>query len=426
VLRTATAADGDTGTYGWKHRVEDWAAQRGRPIYIPEEDFVLAAILLGVSIARHPDLGVVVGLRPDQRQHMNAAPEEVLSELGQAALEYVRAGWYVFPLAAGSKVPTKSSAGFKDATRDENRVRMWWRNMPNANIGIACGATKLTVIDIDRHKVDGFASLAEFERRHGALPVTLTSCTPNDGEHRFYFEPDFAPLKNSAAGEFDLAGVDIRGTDGYVVAPPSVIDGKAYRWVNSLEPAHFPLQISCAIHGALGRNDYLARVVSPRRRNSGMAGAELAVALQMVNAKFREPLPDSEVRKIANSADRNYGEYSPQVANRIVQAVFIGYYIQCLRPPHYWTDARRCISRQLSNDAASPAAYRRAPRRSLRAIRVALKCECGHTRTVQPQTLAGLAGLDALLPDVVKRLRCSRCGRRRCSAMVRPETKRDG
>jgi hypothetical protein len=55
-----------------------------------------------------------------------------------------------------------------------------------------------------------------------------------------------------------------------------------------------------------------------------------------------------------------------------------------------------------------------------------LKCECGHTRTAQPRTLAALAGWDALLADVVKRLRCSHCGTRRCSATVRPETKRDG
>jgi hypothetical protein len=57
---------------------------------------------------------------------------------------------------------------------------------------------------------------------------------------------------------------------------------------------------------------------------------------------------------------------------------------------------------------------------------VTLKCECGHTRTAQPQTLAAIAGRDALLADVVKRLRCSRCGKRVCIATVRPETKRDG
>ena len=56
-----------------------------------------------------------------------------------------------------------------------------------------------------------------------------------------------------------------------------------------------------------------------------------------------------------------------------------------------------------------------------------LKCECGHTRITQPRTLAGFAGWDALLVDVLRRLRCSQCGRRGCSvATVRAETKRDG
>ena len=57
---------------------------------------------------------------------------------------------------------------------------------------------------------------------------------------------------------------------------------------------------------------------------------------------------------------------------------------------------------------------------------ILIKCECGHTRTAQPKTFAHLAGWDALLSDVVRRLRCSRCGKRKCIATVRPETKRDG
>jgi hypothetical protein len=55
-----------------------------------------------------------------------------------------------------------------------------------------------------------------------------------------------------------------------------------------------------------------------------------------------------------------------------------------------------------------------------------LKCVCGHWRTAHPKTLAALAGWDALLEAVVKRMRCSRCGEKQCTATVRPETKRDG
>ena len=55
-----------------------------------------------------------------------------------------------------------------------------------------------------------------------------------------------------------------------------------------------------------------------------------------------------------------------------------------------------------------------------------LKCECGHIRMARPDTLAKLAGWDAELALVVKRMRCSKCGKRQCTASVRPEMKRDG
>jgi hypothetical protein len=57
---------------------------------------------------------------------------------------------------------------------------------------------------------------------------------------------------------------------------------------------------------------------------------------------------------------------------------------------------------------------------------LALTCECGHTRVARPQTLAAIAGWDAPLVDVIKRLRCSSCGARRCRARIQNETKRDG
>jgi hypothetical protein len=89
-------------------------------------------------------------------------------------------------------------------------------------------------------------------------------------------------------------------------------------------------------------------------------------------------------------------------------------------------DASTRHSRQFPDDAAAPA---------LNVVKLSdhggqyvlmLKRECGDTRTVKPRTLAALAGWDALLANVVKRLRCSHCGRRRCSTTMRPETKGDG
>ena len=45
-----------------------------------------------------------------------------------------------------------------------------------------------------------------------------------------------------------------------------------------------------------------------------------------------------------------------------------------------------------------------------------LRCECGHIRRCHPHTLAAFAGWDARLDDVVKRLRCTKCNAKKCTA----------
>jgi len=53
---------------------------------------------------------------------------------------------------------------------------------------------------------------------------------------------------------------------------------------------------------------------------------------------------------------------------------------------------------------------------------VILTCACGHTRRCYPATLAAIAGWDAKLTDVVKRLRCSKCSERKCTARTVRDT----
>lgn len=57
---------------------------------------------------------------------------------------------------------------------------------------------------------------------------------------------------------------------------------------------------------------------------------------------------------------------------------------------------------------------------------IRLTCTCGHSRNARPETLAAFSGWDAELDRVVSRMRCSKCGKRECTASVRPEMKRDG
>jgi hypothetical protein len=58
---------------------------------------------------------------------------------------------------------------------------------------------------------------------------------------------------------------------------------------------------------------------------------------------------------------------------------------------------------------------------------LALKCSaCGHERTAQPHTLGRLCGWDARLEDVAKRMRCSKCGLKKCTLQAFPPRKPRG
>jgi len=58
---------------------------------------------------------------------------------------------------------------------------------------------------------------------------------------------------------------------------------------------------------------------------------------------------------------------------------------------------------------------------------LALKCgACEHERTAEPRTLAALCGWDARLEEVGKRMRCSKCGEKKCTLRAFPPQKPRG
>jgi hypothetical protein len=56
-----------------------------------------------------------------------------------------------------------------------------------------------------------------------------------------------------------------------------------------------------------------------------------------------------------------------------------------------------------------------------------LKCSaCGHERHAQPHALARLCGWDTTIEHVVRRLRCSKCGKKQCTWRAHSPTKPRG
>jgi Bifunctional DNA primase/polymerase, N-terminal/Virulence-associated protein E len=169
-----------------------------------------------------------------------------LSRAGRTALELARAGWPVFPCQHrlnGCKRPL-TPHGWKDATTDPLLVETWWRQWPEAMIGVPPGKRiGLWVLDVDVNPdkgIDGAAALARLEAEHGPLPRTLESRTPRGGRHLLFKWDPARPISNRRGTLPD--GIDVRGHGGYFIVPPSRReDGASYRWENLQdEPVEAP------------------------------------------------------------------------------------------------------------------------------------------------------------------------------------------
>jgi hypothetical protein len=145
-----------------------------------------------------------------------------------AALDYARRGWPVFPCEPGGKRPLGRLAphGLKDATTDTEQIRQWWSAEPEANIGLPTGLA-FDVLDIDGP--DALDRLEVWsEDKPGTDVEGPTVATPR-GWH-CYVAPTGA---GNTVNLGRLAGVDWRGRGGYVVAPGShKTDGSNWSWTS--------------------------------------------------------------------------------------------------------------------------------------------------------------------------------------------------
>ena len=169
-----------------------------------------------------------------------------------AALAYASRGLTVFPLhnptddgcscrdsdcSSPGKHP-RTLDGLKAATGNAEQIATWWRQWPDANIGLETGA--LVVFDLDGPEaIDCFRELfRENDAQEDAFTTIVT--TGRGGLHFYYRLPDGEePVRNSA-GRIG-PGIDVRGEGGYVLAPPSLHpSGREYVTSRRSEPRRLP------------------------------------------------------------------------------------------------------------------------------------------------------------------------------------------
>jgi len=115
----------------------------------------------------------------------------------------------------------------------------WVEEGAGWNIGIRTGRVEgardwLFVLDVDP-KSGGHESLQGLIAECGPLPDTWMTRTGSGGAHLGFAMPDGIEVRNNQ--RMIAPGIDIRGTGGFVVAPPSVSGIGPYEQLMSIDPA---------------------------------------------------------------------------------------------------------------------------------------------------------------------------------------------
>ncbi len=309
---------------------------------------------------------------------MNMAADVPSNPNLQAALLHAAAGRPVFPCSPVHKRPmlpkSEGGKGYKDATVDAAQIQQWWSRWPDAVPGMPTGQrVGVFVLDVDvKNGAQGDESLRELIGAFGALPDTAEVLTASGGRHLYFRHPrdgrlipnrasrlglghetwgregfPDAPFEVAANGQLITPGLDIRGDGGYVILPGSVMaDGRRYEWEASSDPADgvraaeapawllalvasdpaAPAQgggPSDAPTGPIaegGRNDFLYRLGCSLRAKGLSEGALMAALMAENAARCAPPLPEPEVRTIAQSASSKPAGLSPEYQARAARS----------------------------------------------------------------------------------------------------------
>ena len=151
---------------------------------------------------------------------------------------YVDRGWFLTPLAPGTKRPIEK--GWPEtATNNVITILNWLDRDHPCNLAVVCAQSNLVVIDVDtKNDQPGLATL---DRKRAEFPVTLTASTPSGGRHLFYARPLTVVARNMRS--LELPGCELIGRGCVTVAPSGLrVAGRAvsYAWVNAAPVAPLP------------------------------------------------------------------------------------------------------------------------------------------------------------------------------------------
>jgi hypothetical protein len=145
------------------------------------------------------------------------------------ALAFAARGWPVLPCQPGQKTPA-TRHGVRDASTSPDQITAWFGRHPDWNLAIATGAPGPDVLDVDQHGAAGNGYTAFGQLRAAGLLDGARAYvrTPSGGLHAYFTGSD------QHNGHLPGHHLDFRSQGGYVLTPPSQVDGKPYQLVQAL------------------------------------------------------------------------------------------------------------------------------------------------------------------------------------------------
>ena len=232
------------------------------------------------------------------------------------ALRYAAMGWPVFRLQG--KKPIAGTHGFKEATTDPDLIRQWWRQ--DFNIGIHC--SQFWVLDVDNP--DSLDTPLD----------TLTQITGGGGRHYLFQNPGFH-VRNSQG--VIAPGIDVRGSDGYIVAAPSIHPEtrKPYFWdgmeefeqqaikpapqwlLDKLAPPPPPPPTTIPDKIGKGQRHKTLTSLAGSMRRRGCSPDEILAAIRVTNStRCDPPYDDKHLQQIATSMEK-YAPMAPTSPSQV-------------------------------------------------------------------------------------------------------------
>lgn len=135
------------------------------------------------------------------------------------------------PIPSGGKSPVGLIESFAhDWSGDPKQWFEWSQKWPGCNWIMVAGPSSKIIVDIDVKKVGrdaAWAAWANWCTSHGLPVLNPHVQTPSQGWH-LYFETTEVDLRQPPLVPNII---DIRAGNGFVLIPPSHVEGKSYTWL---------------------------------------------------------------------------------------------------------------------------------------------------------------------------------------------------